>query len=100
MTKSIIERWFIICTVLAVMFFAFIMSGKAKAQYEILGKISSYIATDNTFGRDKSDIVIYGAGKKLVTITYKGQIVYEEGYDPDVTAKAFWESLNEKRSCK
>jgi hypothetical protein len=100
MTKLIIERLSIVLTILAFLFFAFIMTGKAKAQYEILGKISSYIATDNTFGRDKSDIVIYGAGKKLVTITYKGQIVYEDDYDPDVTAKAFWENLGEKRSCK
>ncbi len=98
--QAVIERWFIVYTILAILFFAFIMSGQAKAQYEIFSKIGSYISTDNTLGRDKSDIIVYGAGKKLVTITYKGQIVFEDDYNPDEVAKAFWENLGEKRNCK
>ena len=100
MINDVIQRWFIVLTALAFLFFALILSSQARAQYEIFGRIGSYVTTDNSFGRDKSDIVIYGAGKKLVTITYKGDIVYEDDYDPDVMAKAFWESLGEKRICK
>ena len=100
MIEAVYRRWFIVLTVLAFLFFALILSGQARAQYEIFGRIGSYVTTDNTLGRDKSDIIIYGGGSKLVTITYKGQIIYENGYKPDEVAKAFWENLGEKRSCK
>lgn len=100
MLNAVLKRWSIAFTILAFLFVTLVLSGKARAQYEIFSRIGSYVTTDNSFGRDKSDIVIYGAGKKLVTITYKGDIVYEDDYDPDVMAKAFWESLGEKRTCK
>lgn len=99
MINTVIQRWFIVLTALAFLFFALILSSQARAQYEIFGRIGSYVTTDNSFGRDKSDIVVYGAGKKLVTITYNGKIVYENDYKPDDVAKAFWEGLGEKRSC-
>lgn len=100
MINAVIQRWFIVFTILAFLFVAMVLSGKANAQYDIFSRIGSYVTTDNTLGRDKSDIIVYGAGKKLVTITYKGQIVFEDDYNPDEVAKAFWENLGEKRSCK
>lgn len=95
MTKYIVERWFIFITALVILFFALIMSGQVKAQYELLGKLSPYLKFEVN-----PNFSLFSGDKKLVTIDYKGRVIYEKDYNPDEASKAFWELIASKHDCK
>lgn len=106
MTRAMFERLALALLILAFLFVGMGAGGlfRVKAEYQPSNDYfkvgpSSTITFINPYPRGDLKINM-GKPGSYVTIKADGTIIYGDDYNPDVMAKAFWESLGERRNCK
>lgn len=97
LTRAMLERFAIMLLFLCFLLFGLIVTGKiGKSRSETVNSTTNIISAP--VGRDI--MINLGKPKAYVTIKADGTVIYGDDYDPDATAKAFWENLGERRNCK